>query len=216
MERMPLFHTQEVRGSRPCAPTIYQSLLLSEKRKLTTTVHEIVQKMDRLTFVVPEIPRSFAVVCQIFLRVPHQTYQYRPQKRVVEHKGLLRGCGLFSCQPFALVEFGSCTIRGCSCTLVHASVTSPDDDAIQSVKPIKAKTRGRGIRLDEPLIGRVEHAEKAGGFSNPSAFIRGAIHENWPDAKARWKPQRSELPPVSIASVVRSECCECRNANREE
>lgn len=38
------------------------------------------------------------------------------------------------------------------------SVTSPDDDAIQSVKPIKAKTRCRGIRLDEPLIGRVERA----------------------------------------------------------
>jgi Arc/MetJ-type ribon-helix-helix transcriptional regulator len=58
---------------------------------------------------------------------------------------------------------------------VHASVTSPDDDAIQSVKPIKAKTRCRGIRLDEPLIGRVERAAKAGGFSNPSAFIRAAI-----------------------------------------
>lgn len=55
------------------------------------------------------------------------------------------------------------------------SVTSPDDDAIQSVKPIKAKTRCRGIRLDEPLIGRVERAAKAGGFSNPSAFIRVAI-----------------------------------------
>ena len=93
----------------------------------------------------------------------------------MEHKGLLRGCGLFSGQPFAFVEFGSCTIRGYSCTFVHASVTSPDDDAIQSVKPIKAKTRCRGIRLDEPLIGRVERAAKAGGFSNPSAFIRAAI-----------------------------------------
>ena len=97
------------------------------------------------------------------------------KKRVVEHKGLLRGCGLFSGQPFVFVEFGSCTIRGCSCTFVHALVTSADGDAIQSVKPIKAKTRCRGIRLDEPLIGRVERAAKAGGFSNPSAFIRAAI-----------------------------------------
>ena len=30
------------------------------------------------------------------------------------------------------------------------------------------------------------------------------FNENWPDAKARWKPRRSELPRVSIASVVRS------------
>ncbi len=58
---------------------------------------------------------------------------------------------------------------------MHASVTSPHDDAIQSVKPTKTKTRCRGIRLDEPLIGRVERAAKAGGFSNPSAFIRAAI-----------------------------------------
>lgn len=58
---------------------------------------------------------------------------------------------------------------------MHASVTSPDDDAIQSVEPIRAKTRCRGIRLDEPLIGRVERAAKVGGFSNPSAFIRAAI-----------------------------------------
>ena len=58
---------------------------------------------------------------------------------------------------------------------MHAYVTSPDDDAIQNVKPIKAKTRCRGVRLDEPLIGRVERAAKAGGFSNASAFIRAAI-----------------------------------------
>jgi len=63
-------------------------------------------------------------------------------------------------------------VRAHSCT---PPVTSPDYDAIQSVKPIKAKTRCRGIRLDEPLIGRVERAAKAGGFSNPSAFIRAAI-----------------------------------------
>jgi Arc/MetJ-type ribon-helix-helix transcriptional regulator len=93
----------------------------------------------------------------------------------VEHKGLLRGCGLFSGQLLVLIEFGSCTIRCRSCTFVHASVTSPDDDAIQGVKPTKAKIRCRGIRLDEPLIGRVERATKAGGFSNPSAFIRAAI-----------------------------------------
>lgn len=58
---------------------------------------------------------------------------------------------------------------------MHASVTSLDDDAIQSVRPAKARTRCRGIRLDEPLIARVEYAAKAGGFSNPSAFIRAAI-----------------------------------------
>jgi hypothetical protein len=44
------------------------------------------------------------------------------------------------------------------------------------VKPIKAKTTCRGIRLDELLIGRVERAAKEGGLSNPSAFIRAAIH----------------------------------------
>jgi Arc/MetJ-type ribon-helix-helix transcriptional regulator len=43
------------------------------------------------------------------------------------------------------------------------------------VKPPRAKTRCRGIRLDESLIGRVERAAKEGGFSNPSAFIRAAI-----------------------------------------
>ncbi len=104
-----------------------------------------------------------------------QTTRYQPRRPVVEHKGLLRGCGFFPGQLFIRVEFGACTFRGSSCTFVHASVTSPDDDAIQSVKPIKAKTRCRGIRLDEPLIGRVERAAKAGGFSNPSAFIRAAI-----------------------------------------
>ena len=93
----------------------------------------------------------------------------------MEHQGLLRGWGLFSCQPFALVDFGSCTNRGCSCTFVHASVTRPYGEGVQSVRPAKAKTRCRGIRLDEPLIARVEHAAKAGGFSNPSAFIRAAI-----------------------------------------
>lgn len=54
-------------------------------------------------------------------------------------------------------------------------VTGPRDHAVQSVKPVKAKTRCRGIRLDEPLVARVERAAKEGGFSNPSAFIRAAI-----------------------------------------
>jgi hypothetical protein len=71
------------------------------------------------------------------------------------------------------------------CTFVHASVTSPDDYAIQSVKPIKAKTRCRGIRLDQPLIGRVERAAKAGGFSNPSAFIRAAIQRELAGTRKR-------------------------------
>ncbi len=55
-------HTQEVRGSSPCAPTIYSLESIDppfRKRKLTTTVHESVQKMVQLTFAVPEIPRSF-------------------------------------------------------------------------------------------------------------------------------------------------------------
>jgi len=58
---------------------------------------------------------------------------------------------------------------------VHASVTRPDDGAIQNVRPTRVKTRCRGIRLDEPLIARVERAAREGGFSNPSAFIRAAI-----------------------------------------
>jgi Arc/MetJ-type ribon-helix-helix transcriptional regulator len=58
---------------------------------------------------------------------------------------------------------------------MHAPVTGSGDDAIQSVRPTRAKTRCRGIRLDEPLIARVERAAKEGGFSNPSAFIRAAI-----------------------------------------
>lgn len=58
---------------------------------------------------------------------------------------------------------------------MHASVTGPDDGAIRNVRPTRAKTKCRGIRLDESLIGRVERAAKDGGFSNPSAFIRAAI-----------------------------------------
>jgi Arc/MetJ-type ribon-helix-helix transcriptional regulator len=54
-------------------------------------------------------------------------------------------------------------------------VTGPPDHAVMGVKPVKAKTRCRGIRLDEPLVARVERAAKEGGFSNPSAFIRAAI-----------------------------------------
>ena len=58
---------------------------------------------------------------------------------------------------------------------MHASVTRPDDGAIQNVRPTRVKTRCRGIRLDEPLIASVERAAREGGFSNPSAFIRAAI-----------------------------------------
>ena len=74
-----------------------------------------------------------------------------------------------------LLALASCTIRGRSCTFVHASVTRSGNDAIQNVKPKRAKTRCRGVRLDEPLIARVERAAKEGGFANPSAFIRAAI-----------------------------------------
>lgn len=56
-----------------------------------------------------------------------------------------------------------------------APVTRLGDAAIRSVRPTKAKTRCRGIRLDEPLIARVERAAKEGSFSNPSTFIRAAI-----------------------------------------
>ena len=58
---------------------------------------------------------------------------------------------------------------------MHASVTSPDDDAIQGVRPIGIKTKCRGLRLDEALIERVVNASKKGGFANPSAFIRASI-----------------------------------------
>ena len=67
------------------------------------------------------------------------------------------------------------TIRRHLCTFVHGPVTSPDDDAIQGVKPTKARTKCRGLRLDEGLIARIEHAAKQGGFANPSAFIRASI-----------------------------------------
>jgi Arc/MetJ-type ribon-helix-helix transcriptional regulator len=125
--------------------------------------------------VVPTTFQVVSVVCQIFSRVPHQTHRYEPIKAVVEHKGLLRGNGWFSRQLFAFVMLASCTNRGSSCTFVHAPVTSQGDDAIRSVRPTRAKTKCRGIRLDELLIGRVERAAKEGGFSNPSAFIRAAI-----------------------------------------
>jgi Arc/MetJ-type ribon-helix-helix transcriptional regulator len=39
----------------------------------------------------------------------------------------------------------------------------------------KRKTRCRGLRIDERLLGRLEEAAKDGGFSNPSAFMRAAI-----------------------------------------
>ena len=107
--------------------------------------------------------------------MPRKPQQYQPINAVVEHKGLWRGGGLFLCQLLVLAEFGSCTHRGRSCTFVHAFVTRLDDDAIQSARATRAKTRCRGIRLDEPLIARVERAAKEGGFSNPSAFIRAAI-----------------------------------------
>ena len=104
-----------------------------------------------------------------------QRRPYRQNRRVVEHKGLLRGDGWFSRQLSAFVMLASCTIRGRSCTFAHATVARTDDGAIQSVRPTRAKSRCRGIRLDEMLIGRVERAAKEGGFSNPSAFIRAAI-----------------------------------------
>jgi hypothetical protein len=41
---------------------------------------------------------------------------------------------------------------------------------------MKARTKCRGLRLDEALIERVERAAKEEGFANPSAFIRASIH----------------------------------------
>ena len=40
--------------------------------------------------------QEVSAICQIILRVPHQTHQYQPINAVVEHKGLLRGGGWFS------------------------------------------------------------------------------------------------------------------------
>jgi Arc/MetJ-type ribon-helix-helix transcriptional regulator len=119
--------------------------------------------------------QKVSAICQIIPRVHHQTQQYRPINAVVEHKGLLRGGGCFPNNYLPSSALTSCTIRGRSCTFVHVSVTRSGDDAVQSVKPKRGKTRCRGIRLDELLIGRVERAAKEGGFSNPSAFIRAAI-----------------------------------------
>ena len=39
----------------------------------------------------------------------------------------------------------------------------------------KARTKCRGLRLDEGLLAHVERAAKEGGFANPSAFIRTSI-----------------------------------------
>ena len=39
----------------------------------------------------------------------------------------------------------------------------------------KQKLRIRAVRLEPELNKRVERATRDGGFSNPSAFIRGAI-----------------------------------------
>lgn len=62
------------------------------------------------------------------------------------------------------------------CTFVHALVTRPIGGDVQTVKTqVKAKTVCRGLRIEELLVGRIEHATKEGGFSSPSAFIRAAI-----------------------------------------
>jgi Arc/MetJ-type ribon-helix-helix transcriptional regulator len=62
------------------------------------------------------------------------------------------------------------------CTFVHVVVTRLIRGGVRTVKSqVKAKTVCRGLRIDELLIGRIERAAKAGGFSNPSAFIRAAI-----------------------------------------
>jgi hypothetical protein len=56
---------------------------------------EICQEVSKC-FGVVALPTTFqivSVVCQIFLLVPHQTHEYQAKKAVVEHKGLLRGCG---------------------------------------------------------------------------------------------------------------------------
>jgi hypothetical protein len=43
---------------------------------------------------------------------------------------------------------------------------------IGQIPPARAQVAPRGIRLDEPLIARVERAAKEEGFSNPSAEER--------------------------------------------
>ena len=49
----------------------------------------------------------------------------------------------------------------------------------RGIPAVKTKTKGksvcRGLRIDALLIGRIERAAKEGGFSSPTAFMRGAI-----------------------------------------
>jgi Arc/MetJ-type ribon-helix-helix transcriptional regulator len=111
-----------------------------------------------------------------FRREADSKDRYRPNKRVVEHKGLLHSCWFRRryLPYFKAVPLGTNSRR--MCTFVHVVVTRLIPRGVRIVKsPAKAKTVCRGLRIDELLIGRIERAAKAGGFSNPSAFIRAAI-----------------------------------------
>jgi Arc/MetJ-type ribon-helix-helix transcriptional regulator len=102
--------------------------------------------------------------------------QYHQNRRVVEHKGLLHSCWVRRryLPSFKAVPLGTNSHR--MCTFVHVVVTRLIRGGVRTVKSqAKAKTVCRGLRIDELLIGRIERAAKAGGFSNPSAFIRAAI-----------------------------------------
>jgi hypothetical protein len=102
--------------------------------------------------------------------------RYRPNRRVVEHKGLLRVFPFFLAYPLCFRAVPPCTNLSNMCTFVHADVTRLVCDGVRTVKSqAKAKTVCRGLRIDEMLVGRIERAAKDGGFSNPSAFIRAAI-----------------------------------------
>jgi hypothetical protein len=63
-----------------------------------------------------------------------------------------------------------------SCTIVHASVTSPTYGGLRVVKTKpKGKTVCRGLRIDETLVSRIQRASTDGGFASPTAFMRAAI-----------------------------------------
>lgn len=102
--------------------------------------------------------------------------QYWPNRRVVEHKGLLCVFRFFLAYPLRFTAVPPRTNLPDMRTFAHGAVTSPVFRGVRTVKSQrKAKTAWRGIRVDEVLIGRIDRAAKDGGFSNPSAFIRAAI-----------------------------------------
>ena len=101
---------------------------------------------------------------------------YRPNRRVVEHKGLLGGFRFFLTYPLCFKAVPLRTNPSNTHTFAHTAVTGLVCGDVRTVKSQrKAKTVWRGIRVDEVLIGRIERAAKDGGFLNTSAFIRAAI-----------------------------------------